>query len=165
MKKLTWIFALALVASASAQVIRNSPAPSPYATTDPLLVIYRVSGVFDSGDSDGAGIATIFHCSNTSSVQEKLQIQVRQFNGTVLATKDFFMGANRTLTLVTHAGSFFGTDGYLTPTIKVDQGFARISSTARGTYCSAMIIDAAAFVPEGISLHMVRSNAPTGVQE
>jgi hypothetical protein len=65
----------------------------------------------------------------------------------------------------TYVRAPFGVDMVLSPAVKVDQGFARISATAKGVYCSAMIVDASAFVPEGIALHMARVNAPTGVQE
>jgi hypothetical protein len=164
MKKLSCMIAIASMSFVLAAQAQRQ-APTPYATTDPLLTIYRVSGVSDDGGAENVGMATVFHCSNTSGVTERLQFQIRQYPGTIISTKETVIGGNATVTAMTHQVTMFGVDMVLSPTVKVDQGFARISASAKGVYCSAMIVDASAFVPEGIALHMARVNAPTGVQE
>ena len=45
--------------------------PAIAAADDPLQLIYRVSGVFDSGDVTNVGMATTFFCTNFGNVAEK----------------------------------------------------------------------------------------------
>ena len=78
MKYILSIFALAtLVAIPPAQAqqrpYREGRAPvvvQPLAVGDPQKLIYRISGVTDSGDEEGVGVATAFHCTSFSTVVE-----------------------------------------------------------------------------------------------
>jgi hypothetical protein len=59
----------------------------------------------------------------------------------------------------------FFEDAILSPGEAIEQGSAEILATSIQVFCSAMIISAAANVPEGIELHLVRLNAIPGSQE
>jgi hypothetical protein len=130
-----------------------------FATGDQLQVLYRIAGVTDS-----VGVATSFHCSSFSSVTETLSIVVRNFNGNVRANTSFSVAPSQTKTATTRPTNLYVEDVILN-TISVTQGLALIRATSRNVICSAMVVDAAATVPEGIALHMVRSNPQPGTQE
>src|SRR5262249_39929881 len=70
MKAIHWIIA----AAALAFVL---PAEADAAVGDPEMVIYRFPGVADNGGGAGVGVATVFHCTNFSGVQETLRIVTR----------------------------------------------------------------------------------------
>jgi hypothetical protein len=129
------------------------------ATGDQLQVLYRIAGV-----TDKAGVATSFHCSSLSSVTETVSIVVRNFNGTVRANTSFSVAPSQTKTATTRATNLYVEDVILN-TISVTQGLALIRATSRDVICSAIVVNATAAVPQGIALHMVRSNAQAGTQE
>jgi hypothetical protein len=160
---------LALILPAQAQQQRSHPegaAPEPQASVgDPLQRLYRVSGVRDNGGGIDSGQATSFHCTSISTVNETLQIRVRDFNGTPVGTRSIVITPNRTRTLSTHLTRLFFEDATLSPGEAIEQGSAEILATSSQVFCSAMIISAAANVPEGIELHLVRFNAIPGSQE
>lgn len=58
----------------------------PSSTTDPLIPIYRASGIVDSGDIANAGVATSVTCTNLSSVSGSIRYIVRNFGGTVVSS-------------------------------------------------------------------------------
>jgi hypothetical protein len=64
----------------------------------------------------------------------------------------------------THGTAIF-SDFALAPGTAINQGSAVIQSTSVNVHCSGMIVDAAATVPQGIALHMVRLNPAPGTQE
>jgi hypothetical protein len=138
----------------------------PNAVGDPLKVIYRISGIADSGSAAGAGQATTIMCTNLSTVTETLSIVVRNFNGVVVVPNtNNPVSPNRTLTLSTHFTNMFFDDVVLSPGIVINQGSAIIRSTTTNMICSAMIVDAASAAGQGIGLHMVRVNPLAGSQE
>jgi hypothetical protein len=49
--------------------------------------------------------------------------------------------------------------------VEIDQGAVVIDATESAVFCSAMIVDAAAIVPNGIELHLVRINPHPGSVE
>jgi hypothetical protein len=133
------------------------------ATTDPIKVIYRVSGVRDSGDAMNVGRATSFNCSNFSGVSERVVIQVRNPGGQLLATKSYTVPANGTVTASTHLTDLFGDDSL--NTFGVSQGLAVIYSTTTVMICNAMIVDAGSASVLAVTLPMVRFNSWAGSQE
>ena len=123
-----------------------------------LQNIYRVSGVTDSGEATNIGVATAIHCSNPRDGTEKVRIIIRDFNGSIAGNHDVQIPARRTITAVTHNTVIFEEDETLSPGNIINQGSAQIQASSLLVHCSAMIVDAAATVPQGIALHMVRYN-------
>ena len=157
---------LSVILPAQAQVRKGSTQTAPLATTDRLENIYRVSGVSDNGGAQSTGIATVFHCTNLSAETERLRFVVRADFGAVLADHSFNVPSLRTHTSGTHVVNLFTLDApVLSPGIVLNQGFVDIHSTSLNVHCSAMIVDAAASVPQGIALHMVRVNPVKKTQE
>jgi hypothetical protein len=138
---------------------------APLATTDPLVRLYRISGVRDNGAGADGGVATSFHCSSFSTVDEKLRITLRNFNHTQVANRTVTIHPLDTVTLSTHFARIFTEDLQLSPGVNINQGSAEIFATSVDIVCSAMIIDAAVAFPDGVALHMVRFNAAPGTQE
>jgi hypothetical protein len=159
---------LAALLPAQAQQQRPYPegaAPQPRAIGDPARRIYRVSGVRDNGGGAEGGQATSFHCTSVSTVDERLVIRVRDFNGAIVGERSIEISPNRTRTLSTHLTRLFFEDAIISPGEAIEQGSAEILATSSEVFCSVMIISAAANVPEGIELHLVRFNAIPGSQE
>jgi len=130
------------------------------------MAIYRIAGVRDTGGADNTGIATSFMCSNYSGVAESLKIRIVSFNGSLVAEKTFTLSAGHTFTVSTRATNLFGELDYLAPgTLINPPGQAVISASTPKIACSAMIVDAAAAMPNGIPLHMVRFNPQSGTEE
>ena len=141
-----------------------APAP-PLATTDPLVRLYRISGVRDNGAGNEAGIATSFHCTSASTVDESVRIIVRHFDGTLAGSRTFTLAPRRTVTISTHFTRLFFEDAVLSRGIVINSGSAEILATSVEIFCSGMIVNAATALPDGITLHVVRFNAATGSQE
>ena len=53
----------------SAALAIGMAAPASAATTDPEVIIYRFPGVLDNGSN----VATLFHCTNFSGVNENIR--------------------------------------------------------------------------------------------
>ena len=156
---------LSAILPAQAQDRANQPqTTAPLATTDPLKTIYRVSGIRDNGGLANAGVATSFHCTNFSSVPEKIRFFIRNFSAVQVADISRDVPAFRTHTASTHGTAAFNEDTFLAPGILIEQGSAVIQSTSLNVHCSAMIVDGAA-AAVGIALHMVRLNPAPGTQE
>ena len=66
---------ISTIAIAAATLLTTIPAIA--AADDPLKVIYKVSGVIDSGSASFTGIATVFFCTNFSNVPEVVRISLR----------------------------------------------------------------------------------------
>jgi hypothetical protein len=158
----------AVMASPSVQAQpHNSPegtAPNVARATGPLKAIYRVAGVTDSGQTTATGTATVFHCTNMSSADEVIRVQIRTSSGFLWRQEDIDIQPLRTWTISTHVTAVFFDNLFLNTGI-LDQGSAHISATHTNIYCSAMIVDAEATVPQGIALHLVRFNPHPGTQE
>ena len=158
--------------AADRAVTSPSQVTLPNATTDPLIPIYRTSGVRDDGQDLNLGVATVIHCTNLSSVTETLKIILRQWNGSVLSTQTFSIPATHTFTIATHGTALydedaimFGTGSFpVLPVQTIDQGNFTISSTTTNMYCSVMMVDAASTSPVGVSLHMLRFNPMVGAE-
>jgi hypothetical protein len=153
MKCLRWIIAaLGLVVALPAHAL----------TTDPVNVIYRVSGVIDNGASAGNGVATVFHCTNISANTEALVFVTRNFNGVIASNVTVTVPSFQTLTISTHVTTLFSNGSLATGSV---QGTTGIGATSPNVFCTTIIVDASASVPSGISLPMVRYNPMPGTQE
>jgi len=153
MKALHWI-----IAAAAFAFVGSVQA----ATTDPEVIIYRFPGVADNG-STNSGIATVFHCTNFSGVQENLRIVVRATDGTLTGNLSQPINHLQTLTLATHATAiYFET---VVSTGPILQGSAAIAATSVNVVCTAMTLDASTFSPVGFPLHGIRFNPVPGSQE
>jgi hypothetical protein len=159
------LFVAILPAQAQQRPYPEGQAPAPKAVTDPLQVIYRISGVRDSGTGTHAGMATSFHCTSFSTVDEKIVFALRDFDGDVITQKSVTVEPQHTITASTHDTRVFTEDRLLSPGVVINQGSVRISATSTNIICSAMIVDASAAFPEGIALHLVRFNPIAGTQE
>jgi hypothetical protein len=139
---------------------------SPPATVGgPLALTYVVPGVTDSGGADNTGVATTFHCTNTSTVSEQVQIVVRNFDGSIVGNDLSTVGSARTLTKSTHGTALTEDLPFLTPGTAINQGQAFIFATSQFVFCSAMVLDASIAGSQGVSLHMVRFSPLSGTQE
>ena len=161
------VLALGLTISAAAQDRSNTlgNGVAPMATTDPQIMIYRVAGVHNTYEPDNDGSSTVFSCYNNSSVYETLRLRIIYRDGVLASDDSINMSPKRTLTLSTHNSAAFIEDLYLATGQLIMQGTAAIISTSKEIFCSAMIVDAAASVPSGIALHMVRYNPAPGTVE
>jgi hypothetical protein len=137
--------------------------PADAITFSKLTTIYVGSGVFDSGDATGSGVATVIHCSNVSGVSTNVRVLVLNMIGDVegALTQTLLHGETRTFS--THATSLFVDDGLNTGAVA--QGVVNVEATNSAVFCTAMIVDAAATVPNGIDLHLVRVNPHPGTVE
>ncbi|SMH32159.1 hypothetical protein [Mesorhizobium australicum] len=156
---------LALPASAQDRPATLGIGAAPMASVDPQMMIYRVAGVTNSTHTTAAGIATSFQCYNNSSVTENVRIRILNSSGIVKADLNFYIPPKKTYTASTHNTSVFYEEIILTSGTSISQGAAAIIATNRDIYCSAMIVDAAATIPNGIALHMVRFNPQPGSVE
>ncbi len=142
------------------------PAQAPAAIGDPELVMYRFPGVRDTGESADVGVATAFHCTNYSGVQESIRIVVRAFDASLLGNVAVPIDHLATITALTHPAVIYIEDTVLLPVgVIVDQGTAAIAATSPSIVCTAMTVDAASASPIGIPLHGIRFNPVPGSQE
>jgi hypothetical protein len=138
-------------------------APASAATTDPEVIIYRFPGVRDDGAGDNTGVATAFHCTNFSGVDELIRIVVRNVDGGIAANVTTVIPHLQTRTLSTHP-----TAAYIElalSTNAVSQGTAAIAATSINVICTAMTIDASTAVPVGVALRGIRFSPVPGSQE
>jgi hypothetical protein len=139
------------------------PSVSPQAATDALKVIYRVPGVRSQGTKDKVGAVTTFICSNYSSTSEK--ISFRFIRKGYPAPIDFavIMLPRSTDVFSTKDTNSFGQ--YVLAMGDLSRTMAIILASTTNIHCTAMIHNAATYVPVGIDLHMVRFNAHPGSVE
>src|SRR4051812_48145477 len=137
--------------------------PAQAAITDPEIVIYRFPGVADNGGAGGQGLATVFHCTNFSGVQEALRIVVRDADGTIRANFSQAINHLQTVTLSTKGTAIYVETVFSMGTIQ--QGTAAIAATTTNLICTAMTVDAASSSPVGIALRGIRFNPAPGSQE
>jgi hypothetical protein len=152
-----------LLSIASACVLATSAG----ATTFPsLTTIYVIPGVKDSGDGANNGVATTIQCSNVSGVATTIRFLVLSSGGAVLesVTNNNF-GHGTTFTRSTHSTAAYLSEGILIPGTQLTAGVINIESLQSGVFCTAAIIDASAVVPDGIPLHIIRTNPHPGSVE
>jgi len=159
------LVALLVPAAAQQRAYPEGGAPAPNAVGDPLLRIYKVSGIRDNGGGSESGVATSFHCTSFSTVNETLRIGVRNFNATIAGARTVTIAPNRTMTISTHATRGFTEDAIISPGVLINQGSAEIQATSVSVFCSVMIVDASTNNGQGIALHLVRFNAIPATEE
>jgi len=153
MKKLLAVFAAAtLTAVLPAQ-----------ATTFSLRTIYIASGVTDDGGPANTGMATTVLCTNASGKSTTLRIAFYDADGAIRGLSAVIIPHLRTYTLSTHVVAAFTDQSASTGAIL--QGVLNVSTTESAVFCSAMIVDAAAALVDGVDLHMVRFNPHPGTVE
>lgn len=159
--------ALAFTVSGTAQDRTNSlgNGVAPMATTDPEMMIYRVAGVVNSSTTTMSGAATSFMCYSNSAANEKVRIRILNWNGQLEGDIYYVIQSKRTLTFSTQLTALLAEDAVVAGGKVINQGTAAIIATSKEVYCSAMVVDAAATVPNGIALHMVRFNPAPGTVE
>jgi hypothetical protein len=126
MKAIHWIIAAAAFAIAQ---------PVQAAQGDPEVIIYRFPGVRDDGGNPGAGVATVFHCTNFSGVTETIRFVTRdQFGTTLLQNNTVPIPHLATRTAATHLPAAYVTNLNL-PTGIVAQGTTAIAATSTNIIC------------------------------
>src|SRR5262249_4662984 len=88
----------ALMAAATLACVQ----PAQAATTDPEIIIYRASGVIDTGSAASTGTATVIHCTNVSTATENVRFVVRNFNSVIATNQMSPVPSFQTLTVSTH---------------------------------------------------------------
>jgi len=139
--------------------------PAQAATTDPETLIYRFPGVFDSGDPDNTGVATVFFCTNFSGVLENVRIVTRQSNADIVINKVFALSHLTTLIAVTHPTFAYSDGGPSNMATGFIQGTAAIAATSINIICTAETIDATTAAPVGVAKRGIRFNPVPGSQE
>src|SRR5262245_22827102 len=105
------------------------PVPAWAAIGDPEVIIYRVPGVRDDGGAADVGVATVFHCTNFSGVDETIRFVTRNFGADVRSNVPTSISHLQTQTAVTHAVAAYGIDLNLTTGL-VNQGTTAIAATS-----------------------------------
>jgi hypothetical protein len=139
------------------------PAPASAAQGDPEVIIYRFPGVRDNGAPSAVGMATIFVCTNFSGTTENVRIVVRNSVNTIVANATIGISHLSTIVAATHPALLYATS--LNLQTSGFTGTAAIAATSTDIICTAMVIDAAATVPQGIALRGIRFAPVPGSQE
>jgi hypothetical protein len=149
----------------SAALAIGMPAPSSAAASDPEVIIYRFAGVHDDGSGDGAGVATVFHCTNFSGATENLRFVTRNIFGTIATNVTASLQHLFSLAMSTHLTQAYSGAGFSLSTGAVVEGTIAIAATSTNIICTAMVIDAANQKPVGIALRGIRFSPVPGSQE
>ena len=126
----------------------------------PEVLIYRLSGVAESGGA--MGVTTAFHCTNFSGITETVRVVVRSNGGALAANAALPVPHLNTAILSTHNVSIYLNTLLLTD---IFQGTAAIAATSVNVTCTAMQVQTNVTNPVGIALHMTRFNPVPGSQE
>ena len=157
MKAIHWITAAAAFAFVFS-------APADAGVNDPEVIIYRFPGVRDNSGTDFVGVATVFHCTNFSGVEEILRFVTRQHTGTLVTNISFALGHLQNQVVSTHRTGAYG--GFISlDTGLVSFGTTAIAATSTNIICTAMTIDASTTVPVGVALRGIRFSPAPGSQE
>jgi hypothetical protein len=139
--------------------------PAQAGINDPEVIIYRISGVADSGGAAQTGLVTAFHCTNFSGVPENIRVVVRTTGSGLLANSALIVSHLSTATWTTRETALFFETSVMNAA-PIGQGTAAIAATSVNVLCTAMLLDASkAFEPQGIKLHMLRFSPIAGTQE
>src|SRR5262249_49830837 len=142
MKTIHWIIAAAALAFVQ---------PVQAAQSDPEVIIYRFSGVRDNGLGFGAGIATVFFCTNFSGETENIRFVTRNSSTAIAGNSVGTIVHLGTMTAATHNPLIYVTNLSLN-TGPIAQGTTAIAATSINIICTATTIDAAAATPIGVAL-------------
>ena len=150
----------------SAALAIGMAAPAVAGVNDPEVIIYRASGVLDTGGGDNTGAGTAVHCTNFSGVTENVRVVIRKNDGLLVANQPLAAPHLNTVTWLTKAIFLYSGTNLNTLTIK--QGTLAIAATSINVTCTAMQVDAAAggaTSPQTAVLHMTRFNPIPATQE
>ena len=136
--------------------------PASAITLSSLTTIYVGSGVYDNGGLTEQGAATSIHCSNVSGGATQVRVLILSPSGAIEGSLTVTVAHGETATVSTHGTLAFVEGSNLLSTGPVQQGVLNIEATNSAVFCSAMIVDAAAAIPNGIDLHLVRVNPHPG---
>jgi len=157
MKAIHWIIAAAALACAQ---------PVQAGVNDPEIIIYRFPGVRDDGAAANTGIATAFHCTNFSGVDETIRLVTRDSGSSLRSNIANVINHLSTLTFSTHATIAYAGEIVLNnPGAGVAQGTTAIAATSINVICTAMTIDASTAAPVGVALRGIRFSPVPGSQE
>jgi hypothetical protein len=133
---------------------------------DPLQIIYVFPGARDDGLPNATGVATSVTCSNIGPTSENVQFVALNFLANPVANASITMLSGQTRTASTKDTALFSEDLFLNSMgpVRLDQGVMVILATSINFHCTAMIVDAAAAVPNGINLQGLRFNPIPGTQ-
>ena len=146
-----------IIAAAALAFVQAAPASA--GVNDPEIIIYRGSGVLDTGGGDHTGAGTAIHCTPFSGVTENVRFVVRNRVSTIVANVVMTIQHLNTGTVLTKATFIYdGTDMNTGP---ITQGTVAIAATSINVTCTAMQVDASAAgasSPQTAVLHMTRFN-------
>jgi hypothetical protein len=109
-------------------------------------------------------VATVFHCTNFSGVNENIRFVTRDASGPLLTNVTTTLGHLQTTTASTHIVNAY-LDNVLLTTGFVGQGTTAIAATSINIICTAETIDASAAVPIGVARRGIRFSPVPGSQE
>jgi hypothetical protein len=138
--------------------------PAAAAVGDPELIIYRFAGVRDNGGAVGVGITTVFLCTNFSGVDETVRWVTRADSGTLLSNTSLTVSNTKTVAVATHGTAVYPANVFLNTGVVVG-GTTAVAATSVFVTCTALVLDAGAATPSGITLHGVRLNPSPGSEE
>ena len=141
--------------------------PAAAITFSKLTTIYIGSGVYDSGDISGSGIATAIHCSNVSGVSTEVRVLILTPLGATSGSLTRTVPHGATQTFVTHQTAWLTDAGGDLSTFASDpSGVVNVESRQSAVFCTAAIVDAANYPPLfTMPLHLVRVNPHPGTVE
>jgi hypothetical protein len=124
-------------------------------------------GAFSCASAAGnqTGVATTILCSNVSGVAVQVRVLIISPGGTITFTRTAGLSHAQTATFSTRATVLFVDEDFLLNTSSISQGVVNVEATNSAVFCTAVIVDAAASIPNGIPLHLVRVNPHPGTVE
>ncbi len=122
------------------------------APTADLSEVYRFSGISDDGEQGSANRkeATSIHCTNTSTTNNQVEVQVYQWNGTEVFTGTVNMPPNRTFTFSTQNTTIYFDDvllGGSPGTLAIYQGTGVVLAESPQVVCSVQVLDPLNYPP------------------
>ena len=136
------------------------------ASHTPKILIYRFTGVHDSGGAAKVGQATLFTCKNWGAEQEAISFLVLGPTGTTMAVKNYIVFPRRTITVATHDIRVIAEFDLLSPGKRINGGSATITASHPTLWsCTGSVLEAATETLQSLDMDKQRFNAPTGAQE
>jgi hypothetical protein len=141
----------------------DGPVVAPSLVGDPSVLLYRFTGLVDTAGDPNTGSVTVFQCTSFSPAAESLRVQIRNFQGMVVADESVTLPGNQTWTIVTRdQAAYFSLTNYTSLNLQsgemLDQGSARIWATTTRILCTAQVIRASAELFNGLQVHGIRFN-------
>ena len=154
-----------LLVAAALTLAATLAQPATAVTFPTLTTIYVGSGVYDSGDSTNAGVATVVSCSNVSGQSANVRFLVLSAAGSAAGNQTLNLQHGRSAVVATHGAVSYSEVAALGTGSLEEGAVLNIESTQSGVFCTAAIVNAAGFAHEGSPLHLVRINGHPGAEE